>query len=100
MSKKLSLANQLWSIGIRCFVCDIHLSVDDVLEVAADCGASFVAVLHDTEASVRLKNLTDKDRVTERRVSLLELVDFLQKQLTKPSMEAAEHSSSSVGHVR
>jgi hypothetical protein len=43
----------MWSLGIRCFVCDIHLGVDDVLEVAAECGASFVAVLHDTEASVR-----------------------------------------------
>jgi hypothetical protein len=36
----------------------------------------------------RLKNLTDKDRVTERRVSSSEFVDFLQKYLTN---EISEH---------
>ena len=53
VKKKLNLAHQLWSLGIRCFVCDIHLSVDDVLEVATETGASFVAILHDTEGSIR-----------------------------------------------
>jgi hypothetical protein len=53
VKKKLSLASSLWTLGIRCYVCDLHLSVDDVLEVAADCGATFVAILHDTEGSVR-----------------------------------------------
>ena len=48
----------------------------------------------------RLKNLTDKDRVTERRVSLLELVDFMQKHLTKPAAEVADHPSNAVVHVR
>ena len=48
----------------------------------------------------RLKNLTDKDRVTERRVSLLELVDFMQKHLTKPAAEVADHPNNAVVHVR
>jgi hypothetical protein len=41
----------------------------------------------------RLKNLTDKERITERRISSSELIEFLQKQLTKPANEVAEHSA-------
>ena len=53
VKKKLELADKLWSHGIRCFVCDIHLSVEDVIEIASDCGASFVAIILDSEGNAR-----------------------------------------------
>lgn len=58
--KKLELAKNFWMLGIRCFVSDIHLSVDDVVEVGLECGASYVVILHDSDAPAKLKIMTDK----------------------------------------
>jgi hypothetical protein len=60
--KKLELAKNFWMLGIRCFVSDIHLSVDDVVEVALECGASYIVILHDSDAPAKLKIMTDKVR--------------------------------------
>ena len=42
----------------------------------------------------RLKNLTDKERITERRITFQELGEFLPRHLAKPSSEVTEHSGS------
>jgi len=58
--KKLELAKNFWMLGIRCYVSDIHMSVDDVVEVGLECGSSYVVILHDSDAPAKLKIMTDK----------------------------------------
>ena len=81
----LEIASSLWLAKVRCFICDMHDTVDEAQDIALDMGASFLVILHDEEGIMRVRCLKEKDPsghtfVDIEKVSSFGLIEVLQKK--------------------
>jgi hypothetical protein len=96
LKHKLELAQQLWSQGIRCTICDPQWSVDDVQELGVEAGAAFIVIFQDgglgEAATARLRTLNSEPRFTERKMAIPDICDTLVKQVKLLASEAVSEA--------
>ena len=84
---KLDLANQLWSRGFKCSLCDPGWSLDDVQDFAKETGATFIVIYQEKEETfARLRHLNN-DRFNEKQVAIADLVGKIVKDLDESKIE-------------
>ena len=97
--QKLELAKNLWQKNMRCTVCDIGMSIDDVEDLAQECGATCIAIFQENDQ--RLKVLTG-EYFRERKICSIDVLlkEIIKEFETKANVEAAQNSNVSIGLQR
>ena len=97
--QKLELAKNLWQKNMRCTVCDIGMSIDDVEDLAQECGATCIAIFQENDQ--RLKVLTGV-YFRERKICSIDVLlkEIIKEFETKANVEAAQNSNVSIGLQR
>ena len=97
--QKLELAKNLWQKNIRCSVCDMSMSIDDVEDLAQECGATCIAIFQENDQ--RLKVLSG-ECFRERKICSIDVLlkEIIKEVETKASVEASQNSNVSIGLQR
>ncbi|KAJ8309415.1 hypothetical protein KUTeg_014289 [Tegillarca granosa] len=94
----ISVLHDLWKAGLRAdILLETLQSPEHIQEFCRKEGIMFMVIFKDNDTSgVKVKTI-EKDRVTEKKVKLSELIDFLQQRLNTMKMEQTEVSQTQIG---
>lgn len=97
------MAGRMWSLGLRCLVCDMCHTLDEAQEMARELSAAFIVVVRESEGTVRIRT-TDRERAQEKRVPINSVAEALhrllrQQQPNEAAIDLAATSSFFMGQA-
>ncbi|KAJ7390568.1 Eukaryotic translation initiation factor 2 alpha kinase 4 [Desmophyllum pertusum] len=81
-AERMCIARDLWKAGIKATICYDSIPLEELQEFCKQGGIQHMVVLKEQETgSVRVRSL-DKEKISESRVQIKDLVDHLQGKLS------------------
>ncbi|CAH1791711.1 unnamed protein product [Owenia fusiformis] len=97
IKEKLSVVRDLWAAGLKAnILLDTSLSLEEILENCRQSHVSHIVIMKDTAegSTIKVKSL-EKDRVTEKKMAINELTEYLQQKIQQSDQRVTSEKQES-----